>query len=190
MWEMILESGFVASIIGFITATAGIVISNNYSKKQEHYKIRFELAKDTYSKLIEIYNSRTDSTDPDEINKQSSVEIFTNNLAALYQSYSQKVEELKRSYMSIKYALSNNDIKNLENKFNGIEDIGKTLFFSSFYDVLKAKDDCDDITINGEVKLIDREQIPEYMKRYIDNVREVENYFFDIIEKILRKLIS
>ncbi len=190
MWEMILESGFVASIIGFITASAGIVITNNYNKKQEHYKIRFELAKDTYSKLIEIYNSRTESADPDEINEQSSANIFTNNLTTLYQSSCQKVKKLKYSYMSVKYVLCKKDIKSLDDKFNDIEDIGKTLFFTSINDILKAKDDYDDIVINDDVKIIDREQIPEYMRRYIDNVRDVEDCFFKIIEKVLRKLLS
>lgn len=189
MWEMILESGFIASIIGLITSVSGIVITNNFSKKQEKYKIKYELTKDINSKLIEIYNNYT-KNNIEDIKEQSPSEIFTNSLAVVYQNSNQKFEELKRSYMSVRYVLKQGDIRNLDGKFKDIENIGKTLFFTSFNDILKTKGDHNDIDINDDVNLIDKELIPEYMRKYIDSVSELESCFLNIIEKVLRKLIN
>lgn len=35
MWKMIVESGIIAFLFGLVTSVVGIIVINNYSKKQE-----------------------------------------------------------------------------------------------------------------------------------------------------------
>lgn len=38
--------------------------------------------------------------------------------------------------------------------------------------------------------MIESDKIPEYMRKYIDKTKELENAFFDIIEKELRQMLK
>lgn len=58
MWEIILESGIITLLFGLVTSITGIVITNNYSKKQEQREKKYILTKEIYQKLVKIYNKQ------------------------------------------------------------------------------------------------------------------------------------
>lgn len=190
MWEIIVESGIIALIFGFITSIVGIIVTNNYSKKQEQRENKHILAKEIYRKLVAIYSKQTKKNNMKKMNKQSVTDIFTDALITVYYDAGEKIDELKHSYLEIKYILNENDVKDLDSKFEEIEEIDKTLFFTSFNEKLKEKEDYENIVVNEEFRMIEKDKIPKYMQRYIDKTKELERFFLSIVEKELRQLLK
>lgn len=190
MWELIVESGIIALLFGLVTSISGIVITNNYSKKQEKQEKKYILTKEIYEKLVSIYNRQMEKNNVENIDKGSATEIFTDALILVYQDSDKKINELKNSYLEIKYILSENEVKNLDSKFGEIEEIGKTLFFTSLYDQIKDKEDYKNIVVSNKVNIIDSDRIQEYMRKYIDEIRDLESVFLGIVEKELRYLLK
>lgn len=190
MWEIIVESGIIALAFGLVTSITGIIITNNYSKKQEQRERKYTLTKEIYQKLIVIYNKELKENNVKEIDKQSAENIFQNALTIVYQDANKQFNRLMSSYLEIKYILDKNDVKDLNFKFDEIEEIGKILFFTSFNDILKDKEDYENIVVNEDVNMIECDKIPEYMRKYIDKTKELERFFLDIIEKKLRQLLK
>lgn len=190
MWEIIVESGIIALFFGLVTSVVGIIITNNYSKKQEQREKKYILTKEIYQKLVEIYNKQMKRNNVKKINEQSATDIFTDALINVYQDAHKKIDEFKSSYLEIKYILNEKDVGCLETKFEEIEKIGSTLFCTSLNDKLKEKEDYENIVINEEVNMIESDKIPEYMRKYIDQTKELENLFLNIVEKKLRELLK
>lgn len=190
MWEIVVESGIIALIFGFVTSVSGIVITNNYSKKRELREKKYILTKEIYQKLVSIYNRQMEKNNVDNIEKSSAIEIFTNAIILVYQESNKKIEELKKSYLEIKYILSESNVRNLDSKFRDIEEIEKTLFFTSLNNQIKNKEDYKNIVVSNEVNIIESDKIQEYMRRYIDEVMELESFFLDIVESELRQLLK
>lgn len=190
MWEIVVESGIIALIFGLVTSISGIVITNNYSKKREQQEKKYILTKEVYQKLVSIYNRQMEKNNVEKMEKSSVAEIFTDAFILVYQDSDKKIDELKKSYLEIKYILNENDVKNLDSKFKEIEEIGKTLFFTSLNDQIKDKEDYKNIIVSKKVNLIDSDKIQEYMRKYIDEIRELESVFLGIVEKELRQLLK
>jgi len=74
-------------------------------------------------------------------------------------------------------------------KINNAEEIKKSLFFSALHNRLKDKEDYADIIRNEEVVLIQDEDYQISMRKFIDEVENIEKEFIEIIEKELRKLL-
>lgn len=106
MWEIIVESGIIALAFGLVTSITGIIITNNYSKKQEQRERKYILTKEIYQKLIVIYNKKLKENNVKEIDKQSAENIFQNALIIVYQDANKQFNELKSSYLEIKYILN------------------------------------------------------------------------------------
>ena len=58
MWDTIVESGIIALIFGLVTSVVGIIVTDNYSKKQEQREKKYVLTKEVYQKLVTIYNTQ------------------------------------------------------------------------------------------------------------------------------------
>lgn len=190
MWEIFLESGIIALLFGLVTSITGIIITNNYSKKQEQREKKYILTKEIYQKLVKIYNKQMKKNNVKKMNKQSATDIFTDALIIVYQDADKKMNELKCSYLEIKYILCKDDVECLDFRFEEIEEIGRVLLFTSLNDKLKKKEDYDNIIVSEEVNMIDSDKIPEYMRKYIDKTKELENLFLSIVEKKLRELLK
>lgn len=187
MWGIIIESGIIALVFGFVTSISGIIITNVYSKKKEQQEKRYLLTKEIYQKLVSIYNKQISN---DNIDNDSIPDIFTNATITMYEKSIEKAKELEKSFLEVRYLLKIDVDKSLELKFNEIESIKKALFYSAFNDRISKKEGYDDIIKNDEIEIIDVSEIGEYTKKYIDEVSALESYFIKALENELRRLLE
>lgn len=192
MWGIIIESGIIALVFGFVTSISGIIITNVYSKKKEQQEKRYLLTKEIYQKLVSIYNKQisNDNINIDNIDNDSIPDIFTNATITMHEKSIEKAKELEKSFLEVRYLLKIDVDKSLELKFNEIESIKKALFYSAFNDRISKKEGYDDIIKNDEIEIIDVSEIGEYTKKYIDEVSALESYFIKALENELRRLLE
>lgn len=190
MWNVIVESGIIALLFGFVTSVSGIIITNNINKKHEQKEKRYVLVKEIYQSLVSTYEEQLDKNSIEEMGEKNISDLFTDSLIQAYKNAKIVFDNLNISYMKIKYLLNEKDIKDFELEFKIVSGIEQTLYFSSLNNKIKGKKEYENITINSDVVLIEQEKIPEYMKEYIEKVKILQNHFIKMIEKELRKLLN
>lgn len=190
MWNIIIESGIIALIFGFVTSISGIIITNNSNKKREQQERQYVLIKEIYQSLISTYENQAEKNGIQEIEEKSLSDLLDDSLISAYQDAEIVLGDLNISYMKIKYLLNEKDIKDLELEFKTICDIQRTLYYTSVNSKIKEKEGYRDIDINDDIVLIEEEKIPEYMIKYIEKLKILRTHFMEIIEKELRKLLN
>lgn len=189
MWKILIESGFAAFVFGFVTSVSGIIITNQYNKQRARQEKKYILIKEIYPKLLSLHAKLTQKNIQTKEEENVS-DIFTEALIIMYQDAERKLDELESFYFEIRYILSENDAKELALNFEEIREIEKLLKFTSINEQLKEKSGYENIVIDEKVRMIEKDKIPEYTRKYIDCTQELEKFFLEIVEKELRNLLK
>lgn len=190
MLKTIMENIIKILELGFVTSVSGIAISSYYNKKQTQREIKRLIIKKAYKKLNSVYSDVVDNMKNNIHTTTTATDFSTNNLIEMYQHTDERLKELKGIYLKAKYVFDKKDTEEIDSKLKDIDKIGMTLYCSALHYKLKEKKDYDNIIKNGEIEIIEEDKIQEHMRKYIDKTDEFNNFFSNLVENKLRKLLS
>lgn len=189
MWDLIFESGIFAFIFGVIVSITQIIVKYLYDKQSKIRENKYILCKEIYQKLVSMYESIYENGKNKEIenSEDSVIDFFDKKLVEVFNEEERSLKFLRDSYLKIKYILNNKDINELESKFESVEKNNRLIGNTIFYYTMKDKKDFDRLNIQEKV---DINEFDICIKDFINEVRDIREFFLNIIEKELRNLLK